>query len=234
MKKPSFLLVSCVDMGQDSMQSVGRSVAFPVARTKEGRSLFCTCSHTITEHLGRGGKLILQYPEGEEVPLGRPIINNVIPPELGSDLSFFEVDLDREVEIVNLRDSTISSGLEITHVRNTSLGSDFPDEIYEFTTQTVGGAAGKYALIDDRFHRVDDELKKMLEIIPKSPHKGILIQSWPGVSGSPLWDRYGRVLGMVAGGNQELTERYPDYYLVYLPTKQIQSLMKRFLGEKIG
>ena len=59
------------------------------------------------------------------------------------------------------------------------------------------------------------------------------MRSWPGVSGSPLWDKTGGVVGMVAGGTENLTEADPDYNLVYLPAKQIQACMKKFLGNRI-
>ncbi|HWP61336.1 MAG TPA: hypothetical protein VN495_01920, partial [Candidatus Paceibacterota bacterium] len=63
----------------------------------------------------------------------------------------------------------------------------------------------------------------------KSPWRGLIMRSWPGVSGSPLWDQYGNVLGMVGGGNQELTESDPDFHLVYLPAKVIKENLRRFI-----
>ena len=234
MEAPPFLLVNCLETSGDMVTGgSGRSVGFPVAKTKEGRVLFCTCSHTITDHLAKGGLLNFYYADGTQVSLSRRIRNNVIPPELNFDLSFFEADIDRKIGIVRLSERSVAPGLELSHVRNVCFKEDFPDQKSVFTTQTVGAITGKFMFGGDRFHKVDADLKQALQVLPKSPHKGVAMRSWPGVSGSPLWDKTGGVVGMVAGGTEKLTEANPDYNLVYLPAKQIQACMKKFLGNRI-
>jgi len=235
MKTPPFLLVNCVETSGDVVSGgSGRSVAFPVAKTTQGKYLFCTCSHTITSHIAKGGSLHYCYADGTDVPSGERIRNHVIPPELNFDLSFFEKDVDREIGRARFSDRLIAPGLELSHVRNVCFREDFPDQKSVITTQAVEATTGKYMFGGDRFHKVDADLRQMFGALPKSPHKGLAIRSWPGVSGSPLWDKSGSVLGMVAGGTQELTEERPRYNLIYLPAKQIQSCMKKFLSSIIA
>lgn len=97
------------------------------------------------------------------------------------------------------------------------------------TTQTAGRTTGKFLYTGTQFLPLDDNLKRSIGIVPKAPHKGVTMRSWPGVSGSPLWDKFGNVLGMVAGGTEELTAERPEYNLVYLPAKQIQACVKEFM-----
>lgn len=234
MKTPPFLLVNCLETANGMViGGSGRSVAIPVAKTTQGKYLFCTCSHTITGHIAKGGSLGFYYADGMEVPLGERVRNHVIPPELNFDLSFFEKTIDREVGFVRFSERSIVPGLELSHVRNVCFREDFPDQKSVITTQTVEATTGMFMFGGDRFHKVDADLRQALVILPKSPHKGVAMRSWPGVSGSPLWDKTGGVLGMVAGGTEELTEENPRYNLVYLPAKQIQSCMKKFLSKRI-
>lgn len=234
MKTPPFILVNCLETsGGVVTRGSGRSVAFPVAKTKEGKYLFCTCSHAITDHLDKGGSLHFCYDDGSDVPLGERVLNNVVPPELNFDLSFFEADIDRKIGIARFSGRSVVPGLELSHVRNVCYREDFPDQKSVFTTQTVEARTGKFMLDGGSFHKVDADLKRLLGTMPKSPHKGVAMRSWPGVSGSPLWDKTGGVLGMVAGGTEELTKENPRFNLIYLPAKQIQSCMKKFLSKKI-
>lgn len=236
MENPPFLLVSCVEMLNDTTaRSTGRSIAFPVAYTKAGKTLFCTCSHTITHHLEMGNKLLFHYADGTEVPLVDRILNNVMPLALNLDLSFFEIDSDEKIEVARLRDRVITTGLELSHVRNVCFREDFPDQKTVFATQVVGASTGKHMFLDEMFYKVDAGLRQKAKSValPKSPHRGVAMRSWPGVSGSPLWDKSGNVLGMVAGGTEKLTEEYPRWNLVYLPAKQIQYCMRTFLQNKI-
>lgn len=237
MKTPPFLLVNCLRTSGDVViGGNGRSVAFPVAKTKQGKYLFCTCSHTVTDHLANGGSLHFYHSDGAEVSISDRVRNYVIPPELNLDLSFFEATMDREIGRARLSDRPIASGLELSHVRNVCFKENFPDQKSVITKQTVEGTGGRYFMAFDRFHKTDVDLRQSLgsEPMPKSPHKGIVMRSWPGVSGSPLWDKNGNVIGMVAGGTEELTEENPRYNLVYLPAKQIQSCMRKFLSKIIA
>ena len=232
---PPFLLVNCVETSGDMVTGgSGRSVAFPVAKTTQGKYLFCTCSHTVTDHIAKGGSLHFCYADGTEVPSGERVRNHVIPPELNFDLSFFEKDIDREIGLARFSGRSIVPGLELSHVRNVCFREDFPEQKSVITTQIVEATTGKFVFGGDRFHKVDAHLGLALGALPKSPHKGVAMRSWPGVSGSPLWDKNGSVLGMVAGGTEELTEERPRYNLVYLPAKQIQSCMRKFLSKKIA
>lgn len=230
MKTPPFILVNCLDdRNGDIVRGTGRSIAFPVAKTKNGKYLFATCAHTITDHLERGLPLHMLFADGSEVPRDGPLRNNVIPPQLNFDLSFFELDVGNKIGVVRFSARTVSAGNDLSHVRNVCFKEDAEGRQSVITTQTTGRSTGKYLLDVGMFHQVDDALKRQVQPMPKTPHRGITMRSWPGVSGSPLWDKHGNVLGMVAGGTEELTEERPDYNLVYLPAKQIQSCVKKFM-----
>ncbi len=234
MKTPAFLLVNCLETSGDAVTGgSGRSVAFPVAITKEGKYLFCTCSHSITDHLSKGGSLLFYYADGTEVPRGERVRNNVIPAELNFDLSFFEIEIDRKIDLVKFNERSVAAGLELSHVRNVCFKGDFPNLTSVITTQVVEARIGKFLLSGDRFYKVAD-LKSTPGTLPKSPHQGVVMRSWPGVSGSPLWDKTGSVVGMVAGGTEKLTEAEPRYNLIYLPAKQVQECMKIFLSQRIA
>jgi len=235
MENPPFILVNCMELsGGVITKGTGRSVAFPVARTKEGKYLFCTCSHAITHHLERGGVLNFCYEDGTEVPSVKQVRNNVMPNELNLDLSFFEINIDRKIGFVSFSARMVTPGLELSHVRNVCFKKGFPDQSFVLTTQTVEATTGKFVLWGGLYHRADKDFKRAPGNMPKSPHKGVAIRSWPGVSGSPLWDKGGNVLGMVAGGTEELGEENQRHNLIYLPAKQIQSCMKRFLTRRIA
>lgn len=235
MNTPPFLLVNCLETS-DSMtvRGSGRSVAFPVAKTTQGKYLFCTCSHTITGHIAKGGSLHFLYADGIDVPRDERVRNHVIPPEMNLDLCFFELAIDRELGFARFTERPIVPGLELCHVRNVCFRADFPDQKMVITAQKVEATTGKYVFDGDRFHKMDEDLRRALGTPLKNPHKGLAMRSWPGVSGSPLWDKSGSVLGLVAGGTEKLTDENPNYNLVYLPAKQILSCMKKFLTKVIA
>lgn len=230
METPPFILVNCLKtINGEVTGSSGRSVAFPVAKTKDGKYLFATCAHTIVDHLNKGFPLHMLFADGSEVPRVGPMRNNVIPPQLNFDLSFFELDVGKQIGLVRFSSRTVSFGNDLSHVRNVSFREDFGDERFVITTQTSGRSTGKYLYAGNQFLQVDEALKRSLQTMPKCPHKGVVMRSMPGVSGSPLWDKYGNVLGMVSGGTGKLTAESPEYNLVYLPIKQIQACIKSFL-----
>lgn len=230
MKTPPFILVNCLETKHgEVVRGTGRSIAFPVAKTKNGKHLFATCAHTLIEHLDKGLPLYMLHADGSEVPRDGPLRNNVIPPQLNFDLSFFELDVGKQMGLVRFSNRTVSSGSELSHVRNVCFKEDSDGKKTVVTTQTTGRSNGKYLYVGSQFLPVDDALKRSLRVMPKCPHKGITMRSWPGVSGSPLWDKHGNVLGMVAGGTEVLTTERPDYNLVYLPAKQIQECVKKFM-----
>jgi hypothetical protein len=234
MFNPSYILVNCVDATQhDKVLGNGRSVAFPVAKTKNGKTLFATCSHTVTDHIGKGLQLYMTYADGTQLILDSRFRNHVIHPDQNSDLSFLEIHAEHGLSMVKFGDRHISPGTELTHVRNVSSRAEFEGQFAVLTTQNAGEHTGKYLVGRERFHQLDADLIRTLGNTPKCPHRGIAMRSWPGVSGSPLWDKFGNVLGMVAGGTEELTSASPNYNLVFLPSKEIRMCLKIYLGHLI-
>lgn len=236
MNTPQFILVNCLTATTDGQITggSGRSVAFPVAKARGGKLLFATCSHTITAHIDKGLPLQMLYSDGMQLPEGEPINNHVIPVEFNYDLCFFETKVDRELRVPRFGTPTTVVNMELSHVRNVSYRADFSNQTWVITTQTATTATGSYTLGGDKYHQVDQRLKETLGKLPKNSHRGINIRSWPGTSGSPLWNRHGIVVGMVAGGTTELTPQNPQYNMVYLPTKHILFCLKKFLSDRIA
>lgn len=229
MHTPAFILVTCVQEDARATTITGRSVAFPVAKSKDGKFIFASCEHTITRHIQLGLQVTMTYSDGIYLPGDDKMRNNVIHPSFNSDLCFFELELDRDLPLVRLSRKDKIVGTTVSHIRNTGFKEECLEPRFEVTTQTPSRNNGKYFQMYEKFHRTAD----FVGAIPKSPHRGINIKSWPGVSGSPLWDRFGNVLGMVAGGTGENLAQGVDPNLVYLPSSEIIFHIRNSIQDRI-
>jgi len=77
----------------------------------------------------------------------------------------------------------------------------------------------------------DDAVKYAKEAGRQTFYNLLKMESRPGVSGSPLWDKYGAIRGIVCGGTRSNTS---EPMLVYLPVRYILSELKILLKNLRG
>ncbi len=229
MNTPNFVLLNnFAVVNGEITQFAGRHVAFPVATAKDGKTVFATCAHALE---GNGSTYAFQflYSDGTELPPGDPSTNYIVPKQLGFDLAFMAVHTDRKIDPVRFSVKKPIRPTRLRHSRNVCHSVGFTDDdthiISEHDSVTTGQ---RFCWFNGQFEEVED-VCQLTGVMPKVTHLGLSMQSWPGVSGSPLWDEKGRVIGMVAGGNSKLTAYRPNYFLCYLPAKQIQGCIDKFL-----
>ena len=155
-----------------------------------------------------------------------------MPLQLGLDLAFIEIQLDTDVVISRMSSDRIKSGLEMSHVRNVYGREEF-DDIYKVTTTSVSETRQRFRPLDDYSYEEIRNIRTANGQILSGRHKGLTMQSWPGASGSPLWDTFGNVRGMVAAGNEELTEEHPENFLCFLPASDISKALKKFFKDDL-
>ncbi len=231
LKKPDILLVNVL-FNDKTLRS--RAVAFPVAKTKQGTTIFATCAHVV-EGKGMVFPIALVYSDGASasLPTEEMYTNHVMHPNSGTDLAFIEAKVGRNMKLCTLSDSRIDRGTRLFHARNVCYKEGFDDDFCVVTEQTASAMSKQYVLIDGAYREVTKDLIQVLGRHPPAPQKVLMMRSWPGVSGSPVWDELGKVRGMVCGGNEELTADAPEHFMVYLPADKIKKNLKKFLGNRI-
>lgn len=200
-------------------KSVKAAVLFPVS--VQGKNVvFATAAHTLA---GIGGqyKMMLADANGHELPPATtPTKTLILPPEFGMDIAFLQMQMDAPPTAVRLSDKSIPKGAVLSHARNVRLRDEF-EETCRVTQQTVSPLSRRFTFDVDQYVEVSEQVA-LVGRAHKNPLRALAARSWPGVSGSPLWDQYGNVLGMVCGGNEETTEAEPEFFLIYLPAKAIK------------
>lgn len=229
MKTMSFFLLNAMSL--DFKRFTGRYVAFPVGRTKSGKYLLATCAHSVVSS-GAMHAVQLLYPDGTQLSTGEMHKNHIVPPQLGLDLAFIEIQLDTDMTVSRLKSDRIKSRSEISHVRNVSGREEF-NGVYNITTASVSELRQRFRPLDDYSYEEIENLRTADGQIPSGSHKGLTMQSWPGVSGSPLWDTFDNIRGMVAAGNEELTEKHPEYFLCFLPAGEISKALRKFFKDDL-
>lgn len=223
MKTPSLFMFN-IPQGK----SMRRSVMFPVV-IQGNLVTFATVSHAV-EHVGGEYEMVIANASGEILPAQTTKTKVVvIPVETGADLAFVQVEIDSPPSAVRFSDRRIKKGEPLSHARNVMFRKEFKDQVFEVTTQNSAPLSGKRFTFENGDYFDTQEQKKFLGMVRANPLKGLSIRSWPGVSGSPLWDKFGNVLGMVCGGNVELSEKHPNFFLVYLPAKEIKRYLQVFI-----
>jgi hypothetical protein len=200
-----------------------RSVIFAVMATAQNRTLFATCRHT---HPLQARSFFYAVTERNE-ELTLPGDAKLFPSQKTElDLTFVELDIRVPAERMRFNEAPIQKGSSILHARNVLSKKGFPEgQVFQVSSANTERAAfravythaGTYSFLD--WTGGFDEAKKQ----GMSVFYDVLeMQSWPGVSGSPLWDNFGAIRGMVCGGTDE---EYPSTdgvpRLVYLPAKTI-------------
>lgn len=203
------------------------AVLFPVA-TRNNRLILATASHTVTGMRGQY-EMIIADSSGSVLPASKSLVKTMIlPPEMGTDLALMEMSVDELPALVRLSDRTPSKGMTLCHARNVMFKNDFKDQTFVVSEQSVASIPRRFTFANGDYFDVREH-HALIGQAAKNPLRGLAMQSWPGVSGSPIWDSYGNVLGMVCGGNGELSESEPEFFVVYLPAKEIKKNLERFI-----
>ncbi len=217
MKIPSLFMLNIPDRVQKRVRA---AVLFPVS-VKGKNVVLATASHTVIGLTGEY-EMILSDADGRRLPATTiPTKTMILPPTLGMDIAFLETQMDELPMPVRLSDQAISKGTTLSHARNVLLRGEFEDQTYVVNSQTVSPLSRRFTFDLDRFVEASEQVA-LAGRVYRNPLRGLAMRSWPGVSGSPIWDKFGNVLGMVCGGNEELTEAEPEFYVVYLPAKAIK------------
>src|SRR5580704_16611202 len=121
----------------DGSKKARKAVLFPVS-VKGSQVILATCSHTIKGIIGPY-EMIICDSSGHVLPRLENLTRTLIlPPELGTDLAFVEMHMDKIPAPVRLSDqSTISRSSTLSHARNVMYRSDYPGQTCVITVQTV-------------------------------------------------------------------------------------------------
>ena len=149
----------------------------------------------------------------------------ILPVGLGIDLAFLEMPMDSLPTPVKWSDQSIPKGAVLHHARNVLFRKEF-EETCLVTEQTVSPLPRRFALSGGQYVEVFGRRGVIGGKVYKNLLRGLSMRSWPGVSGSPIWDTHGSVLGMVCGGNEELTDVEREFFLVYLPARVIRESLR--------
>lgn len=198
----------------------GKGVLFALMPTTKGKTLFATC-----RHLWVPGTTLTFFAHTEEgAPLGDLDAKLLPLPGTSLDLMFWEVSTAVPAERMRMNEWPIQKDTTISHARNVLRKPEFPEkQVFDFSVaQTRQGSRKAVRMGGGKFYYVPDKQSldeaKALNI----PLYSVLeMQSRPGVSGSPLWDSFGAIRGMVCGGDEESTSEGVTPRLIYVPIKTI-------------
>jgi hypothetical protein len=208
---------------------IRKSVLFPVL-TRGNKVILATAAHAVNEIAGHY-TLVLCDSEGNEVPLKSsreaPVKTMILPPEYATDLAFMEVEMERMPSLVKFSTDPILNDTTLFHARNVIGRKEFEGKVCIKTEQKSNLLPEQYACVGNKYFERSEIAAQTVQRIP-CPLRALAMQSWPGVSGSPLWNQSGRTVGMVCGGNVELTEEEQKYFLVFLPAATIRENLARY------
>lgn len=221
MRQPSLFLLKLPEKGWTK-----NAVLFPVQARGRG-VILATCAHTVN-HIEGQYNLIICDTDGNELPEGPPIKTMLLPPELGADLALMEVQMDQVPSLVKFSTDPIQKDTTLFHARNVMRKPGFEGQNFVVTEQKSSVLPRSYACIMNHYHEKAELARQGVSKIP-CPQGALAMRSWPGVSGSPIWNQHGRTIGMVCGGNEELTETNPEFFMVFLPAEMIKKALAQFL-----
>lgn len=224
--KPYILAMNFTESSRVGNFARGRGVAFAVASLSSGRTVFVTCRHNFFNKTAfvifdENGKSVDFYGAGTHV---------LSSTREDLDVSLFVLPVSVPVERIRLSTQPIVANTQLSHAQNV-VGSDGGSrEAFVFTSKSASKCgeraicslgSGAYEII-----RTEAEVNESLTAGRKTFYGVIDMGSRPGVSGSPLWDKYGAIRGMVCGGNDETS---PKPRLIYLPIRLIEPELKILL-----
>lgn len=207
-----------------------RSVLTAVARVGPHRTLFATCKHVITQV----NQIFVLDENGAALPESKWAVIPVGKPDL--DLAFLFLRHDVPSDRIRINDSPIPKGMQLSHARNKFGETVTPSPF------VIHSASPKHSplraelgwsesdnVMRYRFLNGDDVREAKREGV-QTFYRVLEMESWTGVSGSALWDKFGAIRGIVCGGDSEksrLADGIPR--LVYVPAKTIAKEAKLIL-----
>lgn len=213
----------------DSLVTKGRSVAFAVASLSSGHTVFATCKHNILDTptlsvFDERGQVIGVEGDGMKLLLSR---------QEDLDLALFTLPICVSIERIRLSTFPIEPNSDLSHAQNIGGTKECSAGTFAVTTKTTRKSqeraicslgSGVYEFVQD------DEGVRVAKQAGRKNFYGVLhMASRPGVSGSPLWDKYGAIRGMVCGGNDADKE---EPKLIYVPTRSIEAELKILLANE--
>ena len=231
-----YLLALCgkeIDLGSpDSLASRGRGVAVAVASLPGNRSVFVTCRHNILNKVG----LIIYDENGKGVEVESNSMTVLLPTRDDLDLILFVLPVTVPSERIRLSSQPIGKETALSHAQNIVWSEpESPSDVFAFSKATTRRADGRaicsmgsgiYEFVAD-----DAAAKRAKEAGRQTFYNVLLMESRPGVSGSPLWDKYGAIRGIVCGGT---SKNATVAKLIYLPVRHIESELKITLSNLRG
>lgn len=216
--KPYLLAIDSRNAPGSQFQG-GKGVLFALLPTTKSKTLFATC-----RHLWVPGITTSFFAHTEEgAPLG-DLEAKLLPLQGTSlDLMFWEVSTVVPAERMRVNEWPIQKGTIISHAQNVLRKPEFPEgKVFRESVTQTEQRSDKAVRMQGKFFYAPDKQSLDEAKALKVPLYSVLeMQSWPGVSGSPLWDNFGTIRGMVCGGDEEPVSEGVPPRLIYLPVKTI-------------
>lgn len=209
-----------------------RSVLTAIARVGPNKTLFATCRHVLTQT----HHLHIIDENGNSLPNSKWAVIPVANPVL--DLSFLFIRHDVPAERIRLGESRIPKGTMLSHARNRFGETETPSPFVIHSASTKQSSfraelGWSERDKDMRYNFLKDEgaLQEARREGVQTLYHVLEMESWAGVSGSALWDKFGAIRGMVCGGDSRETRQKDGIpRLVYIPVKTIAKQAKLVLN----
>lgn len=218
------LLALCERHGEEKIKRA--AVMTAVVQINPSQALFVTCKHAIKDHtklffVDETGAMSMEkwtifHHPGSDVDLSFALIPRSIPPGQ-----------------IKVSESPINPGTVLSHARNRlEKEESSPFTIHTATARNLPIQA-VINLVDPEWTKftlsTDEEGFRTAKSLGVRPLYRVLeMESWPGVSGSALWDKYGSIRGIVCGGSMRAEE---TRRLIYLPAKTVMRETRLVLAQ---
>lgn len=206
----------------------GRGVA--VASLKGGRTVFASCRHNFINKVA----LSIYDKDRKSVEISERSLMLLIPTRDDLDLVLFVLPIPVSNECIRLSSQPIENNTVLYHAQNIVTNDQPPgSKVFAFsgakTSKTSGRAIcsfgdGTYELVPE-----DGGVAKAKDAGRQIFYSILGMKSRPGVSGSPLWDKYGTIRGMVCGGTGKDVS---SPRLIYLPVRYMVRELKILLANE--
>ena len=207
----------------ESRVAKGRGVAFAVASLSQGRSVFATCKHNFMNK----SALVIFDENGETVGLDGEGMQILFSSREDLDVALIILPISVAAERIRLSTQSFSGKIDLSHAQNV-VGSKNNQGCAFVVSSEVSRKSDERAICSlgsglYEFVKTESEVSEALAVGRKTFYSVLHMGSRPGVSGSPLWDKYGAIRGMVCGGNDEAG---PMPKLIFLPVRSIEAELK--------